>query len=436
MALFSLILIMTQIRDFDKLLKLRESNHTKTFLSYIFRANVYILNAFLRRSLGFKLVSLALLLYVYLNRQARKTKVKKICKKTSTNIEILDYLQKNIESYRPTFYLPRAIMQIIFGLKYTRYNFTFEKEVLTLPDGGELLMEWYPENFADMDARTPIVIFNCGAAGCSTDNYCQEFCHLVKQRGWRMVVFNRRGFGVSGLKNDKFMWKDEVLDLKFAVKKINEIFVLAPLFMIGVSAGANFATNYIGHIGHKTPVRAFASISNPFNIGRISFNMKLGLWGKFFSKSIASDLKKLYQQHYNNPHFKNIIKNNFNLITKMDKKMNITDTTWKLDKHITAKFGGFDSVYDYYMNISSETRIDTIRIPTLFISNQEDPICIKESVPIERIYNNENTILLFAERGGHIEYLSGWRVDWWAFATALDYFEYFEKFADDKITEC
>jgi predicted alpha/beta-fold hydrolase len=30
------------------------------------------------------------------------------------------------------------------------------------------------------------------------------------------------------------------------------------------------------------------------------------------------------------------------------------------------------------------------------------------------------------ERGGHIEYLSGWRVQWWAFNVALEYFKYFE----------
>lgn len=427
---------MTKIHDFDKLLQLRESSYLRTILSRLFKTNLFLLNAFLRRSIGVKFISITALISIYLLYKAKKTKIKKVCKKNDMNVEILEHLEKNIREYKPTPYLPTAILQIIMGIQRIRYSFTLEKEVVTLPDGGELLMEWFPENFACMEPRTPIVIFNCGAAGSSTEPYCQEFCNLIKKRGWRMVVFNRRGFGPSDLKNTKFMWKDEVLDLKFAVKKINEIFVLAPLYMIGVSAGANFATNYIGFIGHKTPIKALVSISNPFNIGRISFNMRYSVMSKIFSKGIASSLKKLYQQHYKNPHFKNIIKNQFNLKTKIDKKMGSSDTTWKLDKHITAKFGGFDNVYDYYMNISSETRIESIKVPSLFISNQEDPICIKESVPIEKIYNNENTILLFAERGGHIEYFSGWNADWWAFITALDYFEYFEKFVDEKIAEC
>lgn len=427
---------MSRINDFDKLLRLRESNYLRRFLSRLLRINIYLLNNFLRRSLSVKFLSVALIIYLYLSYQAKKSKIKKVCKKTDFNINVLDHLYKNLHTYKPTFYLPNAILQIIFGMTRKRYNFALEKEVIVLPDGGELLMEWFPENFASMDASTPIVIFNYGAAGSSSEPYCQEFCQLIKNRGWRVVVFNRRGFGLSDLKSTKFMWKDEVLDLKFAVKKIQEIFVLAPLYMVGVSAGANFATNYMGFIGQKTPIRAFVSISNPFNIGRISFNMKFDIIGRFFSKGIASNLKKMYQQHYKNPHFKNIIKNQFNLITKMDKKMGSTDTTWKLDKHISAKFGGFDSVYDYYMNISCENRIEHIMVPSLFISNREDPICIKESVPVERIYNNKHTILLLAERGGHIEYLNGWSAEWWAFNAALDYFEYFQSFVDEKITEC
>lgn len=426
---------MTKIQDFDKLLQLKESSYFRSFLSRLLKTNFFVLNSFLKRSIGFKFISVSLVLYFYFFYQSKKTKVKKICRKTDFNINIIEYLLQDIENYKPTFYLPTAIIQIIVGMKRKRYSYNLEKEILSLPDGGELLMEWFPDDFSSMEARTPIIIFNCGAAGNSSESYCQEFCHLIKNKGWRMVVFNRRGFGTSDLKNNRFMWKDEVLDLKFAIKKISDIFISAPLYMLGVSAGANFATNYMGFIGNKTPIKAFVSISNPFNIGRISFNMKYGMMGKFFSKGIASNLKKLYQQHYKNPHFKNIIKNNFNLITKMDKKMHSTSTTWKLDKHITAKFGGFDSIYDYYTNISSENRIDNIKVPSLFINNQEDPICIKESVPIEKIYHNKNTILLFTQRGGHIEYLSGWNAEWWAFKTALNYFEYFERYVDDKIIE-
>jgi len=71
--------------------------------------------------------------------------------------------------------------------------------------------------------------------------------------------------------------------------------------------------------------------------------------------------------------------------------------------------------------------IEDIKVPTLCISSREDPICIHQSIPVEKLYKNENIIFLLAERGGHIEYLSGWRAEWWGFKMALEYFDYFER---------
>ena len=61
------------------------------------------------------------------------------------------------------------------------------------------------------------------------------------------------------------------------------------------------------------------------------------------------------------------------------------------------------------------------------LNNTEDPVCLKENIPIERLYRNENIVSLIANRGGHIEYLTGSNEEWFGFKLALIYFTIFEE---------
>ena len=88
---------------------------------------------------------------------------------------------------------------------------------------------------------------------------------------------------------------------------------------------------------------------------------------------------------------------------------------------------GLNHVLDYYHEFSCDHVLEKINIPCLFISNLEDPVCYYENIPINNLYRNENFITLIPDRGGHVEYICGKEEKWWAFETALKYFEYFLK---------
>ena len=96
-----------------------------------------------------------------------------------------------------------------------------------------------------------------------------------------------------------------------------------------------------------------------------------------------------------------------------------------MERDVTIKISGHEDVLDYYHHISCEHRLLEINVPSLFISNLEDPICSKECIPINLLYKNKNFITLISDRGGHVEYVCGKNKEWWAFKTSLKYFEYF-----------
>lgn len=363
----------------------------------------------------------AYIIYKHLKQGCRK-----VFKRTDRNLDIINTLMPIIKTYKPSIHMPFALFQIFYGEMAAKSKYEFEKQVITLPDEGEVVLEWFPNNFAEMDPKVPIILFNFGVCGTSKNKYYQELCDHVLEKKWRMVAVNRRGFGFSHLKNPKFIHQNETADLDYVSKKIAEIYPQSNLYMMGVSAGANNAANYLGRVQKDTPIRAYVGISNPFNIGRISFTMKHNMWGAFYSKLIADNIKELYRFHYDSPHFQHLIETQKLNLDSIEKKLKIKNSCWRVDKLLTHKLGGYESVYDYYIEISSEHVIDHIKVPTLFISNEEDPICLKENIPIEKIYKNENTILLFMERGGHIEYMSGLKAKRWCYDAAMKYLEYWE----------
>jgi predicted alpha/beta-fold hydrolase len=60
----------------------------------------------------------------------------------------------------------------------------------------------------------------------------------------------------------------------------------------------------------------------------------------------------------------------------------------------------------------------------LGISSLDDPIAIKEALPIDEFINNENCILLATEKGGHVGFLEGFLfLSVWYYKPALEFID-------------
>lgn len=378
-----------------------------------------------------KFAGLFALVVLYVVYKHKKKGYKKLFKDNERNRKLFEWLKPVLDSYSPTWYLPFGVLQVIRGVRNRGLLVKFEKQQVALSDGGELILEWHPSRYSAMSAETPIVAFVLGAAGVSSDAYCKILTRKVIEKGWRIVVLNRVGFSYTHIKSNRFISKNEHQDFHEAILKIKEIFSQAPIYMMGVSAGANNTCRYLGNFP-SSPVEAAVSISNPFNIGRISFYTKQHFWANLFSRYIAHETRNLYRFHKGNPIFSQMFAKDEDLAELEQKLDQKSLTCWRLDKMVTSKISGHDSIFDYYNNVSCEFVLQDIKTPLLVINNMEDPICLKESIPIERLFSNENIFSIIFHRGGHIEYLSGWNEDFHAFNIALRYFDNFEQTRAEK----
>ena len=137
-------------------------------------------------------------------------------------------------------------------------------------------------------------------------------------------------------------------------------------------------------------------------------------------------MKGLYNVHLKTKNFIKRLINYKNSPEEISEKMKKSKHVWEIDKNITIKLSGHKNVLDYYHNFSCEKDLINISKPSLFLNNLEDPICVKENIPIDVLYKNENVINLVTNRGGHIEYLNGFKSEWWAFLLSIHYFKFFE----------
>lgn len=229
------------------------------------------------------------------------------------------------------------------------------------------------------------MVFLLGSFGSSSDTYAKEMGRLVKKRGWRMVIVNRRGWSYQNIENSIFLHKNETNDFYEVIKHLKEIYE-SPLYMVGLSAGACHGAKLMGTYGDDLPIDAYVSISNPFNFARLTFTMKNSFMGKIFSKYIASSARKLYTHHLTNPNIIKAIKNQNLNYEKMISDVQEVEYMWDLDKLVTSKFLGYKSIHNYYHHFSCDRLLHSITKPCLFINSLDDPVCIPENIPVDLLY--------------------------------------------------
>ena len=127
-----------------------------------------------------------------------------------------------------------------------------------------------------MTAETPLVLCLHGLGGNSHSRNMELFVFSALKRGYRCVVYNRRGHGgvsllpVAGTESKAqpkiFPRHVNMDDMVNVVTKITSLYPLAPKYLIGFSCGANLAVHYLATAGDANPFIGSASISNGFDI--------------------------------------------------------------------------------------------------------------------------------------------------------------------------
>jgi predicted alpha/beta-fold hydrolase len=96
---------------------------------------------------------------------------------------------------------------------------------------------------------------------------------------------------------------------------------------------------------------------------------------------------------------------------------------WEIDDFITAPSFGFGTAENYYATQSANRFLECIRVPTLVIAAQDDPLIPFEMYSHAAFRTNPCLKLVAPEHGGHLGFLARRKPRFWADETVVEWME-------------
>jgi abhydrolase domain-containing protein 1/3 len=146
---------------------------------------------------------------------------------------------------------------------FIRYHAVW-RELVTLPDGGTVAMDWLPAP-PTMDAKKPIVILIHGLCGNSESNHIVYAGHEFSKQGYAVGAFIARGCGGLSLTTPESFTAARTSDLAYVLDRIHKQYPDRPIAAVGYSLGAGILLKYLGQHGDKSLLTAAVAVSPSWN---------------------------------------------------------------------------------------------------------------------------------------------------------------------------
>ncbi len=325
-------------------------------------------------------------------------------------------------SFRPAWWLPGPHLQTAWGrFARSRRQVAFVREVLETPDGDELILD-----HVEGTGASPRLLFLHGLEGSSYSVYVQGFLAAALQRGWRGTAMNFRSCARDPARLSRMLpnrrprlyHSGETSDLGFVVATLAAREPDAPLFAVGASLGGNVLLKWLGENPAQRMVTAAAAISTPYDLAAGSRHLETTvgrLYAGGFLKTLrvkAADVARRFPE----------------AATRIDLEgVSRSRTLRDFDDAATGPLHGFTGADDYYTRSSSLKFLDRIRTPTLCLSAEDDPFLPAGVLDLAHAQAAASGAVTFqtTRRGGHIGFVAGGGVRYWAEEISLGWLEQF-----------
>jgi len=285
----------------------------------------------------------------------------------------------------------------------------YRRETFELPDGARVALDW--KDSPCMAAATPIVVCLHGLGGDGESKNARVLTQAVLRRGYRSVVYNRRGHGgMSLLGGDETVIvpkHNNMIDMVAVMTHVHATYPDAPAYIIGFSAGANLCINYLGRKAAATAEGgrcvAGAAVSNGYDIySGTQFLKKTdpvcdGVVAQMFRDMLGDRAGEVQ-----------LLADRAGVTVNVAAVMRSRSFT-SIEEKLVAPAYGYAGLREYQDDDASHTRLRDVRVPLLCVANYADPLVTRLMLrhPIEAARVNENVICVTTKQGGHVGWTMG-----------------------------
>jgi uncharacterized protein len=326
----------------------------------------------------------------------------------------------DLSPFRPAPGLSGPHLQTVWGrLTRPQRSVRFRRETLTTPDDDDLLLD-----HLDGGAGSPRLLLLHGLEGSSNSVYIQGLALAAQRRGWGVTALNFRScardpndLGVSiPNRRPRLYHSGETTDLDFVVKTLAARAPGDPLVALGVSLGGNVLLKWLGENAGRSPIRAAATISVPYDLGAGALALESGM-GPWYVQAFLKTLRRKCLD---------AVRRFPEAAARIDVPRMLRSRTFRqYDDAATAPFHGMAGAQEYYDTCSSIDFVSRIDVPTLCISAEDDPFLPASVLPEVARRASSDVRLHVARQGGHVGFvaLDGWRAGYWAEGNAIRWLE-------------
>lgn len=285
----------------------------------------------------------------------------------------------------------------------------YRREHLPLPDGGELVLDHLdPEGGGA--PRGHVVILH-GLEGHSGTQRNVGLAKMAAARGYAVTVINSRGCATIDGDWERFVmpttprlyYSGDSADLDFAVSTIKARHPELRIGVLAVSWGAGTLLRWLGERGDGV-VDAAVAIGAPYDLANSGEFMLRGLGKRSVSLFLKTIVIKLEAMFAKWPE----------LADRIDlERVRAAKSFNDIDETVWAPLHGFASAADFHAKCSSLPVLSRIKVPTLAISAENDPLNPASDIEEAQVAASPFLRIEVTRRGGHAAQFTG-RTPWTA----------------------
>eukprot|EP00928_Gymnodinium_smaydae_P054254 TRINITY_DN38061_c0_g1_i1.p1 TRINITY_DN38061_c0_g1~~TRINITY_DN38061_c0_g1_i1.p1 ORF type:complete len:400 (+),score=82.46 TRINITY_DN38061_c0_g1_i1:34-1233(+) len=275
-------------------------------------------------------------------------------------------------------------------------------EAITLPDGGTVSLHWAARTTRRQThaagARERVAIVLPGLNNDSRTSFIQETMRHLEEGGFRAVALNYRGVGGLELTSPRFGCADSWQDLPAVIAHLHKTRPNADLYAIGFSMGGGILLRYLGEARENAGLKAAVTVAAPVDFPAIGVTLESSLKKRFLNFIMVSGVK-MFMLH-------SFLKSKYAKAVDTGRILRALSIR-QLEEASICPLHGYRNADDYYTQNSPRPVLASVKVPTLVINAQDDPVVSFNTMPIEEMKQNPRIYFAATRRGGHIGWGSG-----------------------------
>ncbi len=287
-------------------------------------------------------------------------------------------------------WLQHPLVQTAAGAwPWPRAAFTATKRwLVTTRDGDALVI--HDDQGADWITGDRVVVLVHGLCSSHAAPYVSRLAARLLRTGLRTIRVDLRGCGDAIFRSRGHFHaaaSDDVADVVQAVARLSP---LSRITVVGFSLGGNLALRMAGQPDAVLPDKLDSLIAIAPPVDLIWCTANLRQWGnRLFDHFFVTRLKRILQLR--RKHVPGLRDNGL---------VRLPGRLVHLDDQFTAPVNGFSGAREYYRAASSAPLLANIRVPTLIVSAQDDPVV--PAAMFGRWPLSSSIELVTPRHGGHV----------------------------------